>query len=106
MIPKMTFTAAVLRWVDGDTVDVDVDLGFSIWSKQRIRLLGIDTPERGQPMYIEAGQRAEALAPAGTVVHLTTQGKDRYGRYLGVVTTGSVVVNEVLLAEGLAKPYM
>jgi micrococcal nuclease len=34
------------RWVDGDTVDVDIDLGFGVWlHKERVRLFGIDTPE-------------------------------------------------------------
>ena len=35
----------VTRVVDGDTIDVDVDLGFNIWHKARVRLAGIDTPE-------------------------------------------------------------
>ena len=40
------YKVEVLRVVDGDTVDVDIDLGFSTWlKKQRIRLYGIDTPE-------------------------------------------------------------
>ena len=40
------YKCKILRIVDGDTVDVDVDLGFGIWMhKERVRLLGIDTPE-------------------------------------------------------------
>ena len=40
------YKCKILRVVDGDTVDVDIDLGFGIWMhKERVRLLGIDTPE-------------------------------------------------------------
>ena len=41
-----TYRAKVIRVVDGDTVDVDIDLGFGIWQKnERVRIMGIDTPE-------------------------------------------------------------
>ena len=41
-----TYRCKVLRVVDGDTVDVDIDLGFGIWQKnERVRIMGIDTPE-------------------------------------------------------------
>ena len=40
------YNAVVVKVVDGDTVDVDIDLGFSVWlKKQRVRLYGLDTPE-------------------------------------------------------------
>ena len=40
------YKAKVLRVVDGDTVDVDIDLGFGVWMhKERVRMMGIDTPE-------------------------------------------------------------
>ena len=40
------YRCKIIKIVDGDTVDVDIDLGFDIWMKnERIRLLGIDTPE-------------------------------------------------------------
>ena len=41
-----TYRAKVIKIIDGDTIDVDLDLGFSVWlRKQRVRLYGIDTPE-------------------------------------------------------------
>ena len=41
-----TYRAKVVRVIDGDTVDVDIDLGFGIWQKnERVRIMGIDTPE-------------------------------------------------------------
>ena len=41
-----TYQAHVLKVVDGDTIDVHIDLGFSIWFKTRMRLLGVDTAEK------------------------------------------------------------
>lgn len=43
------YWAEVIRVVDGDTVDMLIDLGFDVWVKQRIRLLGIDTAEKKAP---------------------------------------------------------
>ena len=41
-----TYKCTILKVIDGDTVDVDIDLGFGVWMrKERIRILGIDTPE-------------------------------------------------------------
>ena len=41
-----TYNCKIVKVIDGDTVDIDIDLGFSVWlHKQRIRLYGIDTPE-------------------------------------------------------------
>ena len=48
------YSATVYNVVDGDTIDVVVDLGFKITTKQRLRLNGIDTPEKGQPGFNEA----------------------------------------------------
>ncbi len=48
------YAVTVARVVDGDTLDLDVDLGFYLRSRLRFRLLGIDAPERGQPGYAEA----------------------------------------------------
>ena len=46
--PAYLYRAVVVRVVDGDTIDVDIDLGFYVWiRKQRIRLIGIDAPETG-----------------------------------------------------------
>jgi micrococcal nuclease len=102
----MTFNAMVDRWVDGDTVDLQVDLGFSIWSKQRIRLAGIDTPEKAQPLYAEATAKSRELAPDGSAVVLLSHGKDKYGRYVGDIQVGDITVNEELVKLGLAKVYV
>lgn len=102
------YKATVVRWVDGDTVDLLVDLGFQIFTKHRLRLANINTPERGQPGWAEATARAAELAPHGSTVLLRTEKAqyDKYGRYLGVLLIDATrSVNSVLLGEGLAKHY-
>lgn len=46
-----TYRAKLVRCVDGDTVDLEIDLGFYMTAKIRGRLVGVDTPERGQPRF-------------------------------------------------------
>ncbi|MBL7286159.1 thermonuclease family protein [Corynebacterium godavarianum] len=90
----------VTKIVDGDTLDVDRD-GETV----RVRLLNIDTPERGECLYQEATDRLTELAPPGTRVHLEhdEERQDRYGRELAAVFAGDVFVNEQLATEGLAR---
>lgn len=125
------YAGIVDRWVDGDTVDVNVDLGFGVWkASQRFRVFGINTPEIRGPEreagLISAG-RVEALAPGGStvIVNSFSDKKGKYGRWLGdvwfrcpagVTLPGDVLpavdhddpalrwwsVSSVLLAEGLA----
>jgi micrococcal nuclease len=88
------------RIADGDT--------FTCRDGRRVRLIGIDTPEREQG---ESGRQARAalsrLAPAGTTVRLERDiaPRDRYGRELAHVWVGSRLVNEALVLEGWAVLY-
>lgn len=88
------YLARVLRWVDGDTVKMEVDLGFHVKITETFRLLGVDTPERGEPNYNEAKSMAESLAPVGSLVYVRTHKQDKYGRWL---------VDIPLVATGLAS---
>ena len=90
----------VTKIVDGDTLDVDRD-GETV----RVRLLNIDTPEKGECLYQEATDRLTELAPPGTRVRLEhdQEREDRYGRELAAVFAGDVFVNEQLAADGLAR---
>ena len=109
------YRATIRRVVDGDTVDVTLDLGFNILYNSRIRLLGIDTPESRTRDLVEkeaglrAKDRVEGLCPPGSIVTLrTTIDKgDKYGRILGEIFVGGVVqsVNQLLLEEGHAVVY-
>lgn len=101
------FPGYIKRWVDGDTVDINLDLGFKVWSVQRFRLSEINTPEKGQPGYLEALQRVNQLAPLDTQVLVSCKGYDRYGRWIADITPDHAVVsvNQMLLNENLAVRY-
>jgi len=99
--------------VDGDTIDVMVDLGFGIYHKVRIRLFGIDTPEiygRVTEEEKEKGMKAkefvEKWLESANELYIKTikDKKGKYGRYLGIVfNEKEEALNEILLNEGLAK---
>jgi len=85
------YKAELIRVVDGDTVDLIIDLGFDTLRKERFRLYGIDAPE----MNTKAGKEAkawlwEALQPLEAIyvqtIQLETKAKrDKYGRFLAVL---------------------
>lgn len=103
------YRALIIRWVDGDTVDLHVDLGFTVRVDTRFRLLGVDTPERGQAGWAEAKAFVEGYAPADTAVTIRSEKPlkaDKYGRWLAEVwPDGAVSVNQALTDAGLALPY-
>ena len=83
-----TYTATVSRIVDGDTIYVDVELGFFLRQHMKLRLAGINTPEiRGSER--EAGLQAkvfvERAIPVGTRVVIKTSKLGKYGRYIADV---------------------
>lgn len=102
-----TLPATVVRWVDGDTVYLDVALPFGLTGRYDFRLFGIDTPERGFRGWAEATGLANHLAPAGSQVAVRTfKDQDKYGRYLAVVgAPGGLTVNDELVLAGLAGLY-
>ncbi len=105
--PQYTYAARILRWVDGDTVDVVIQLGFRVDVQQRVRLLGVDTPEKGRAGYVAARERAEQVAPVGAKVVLRSykpDGADLYGRYLARVECEGRDVTSVLIGEGFGRP--
>lgn len=108
---------SVLAVVDGDTIDVDIDLGFDISLTKRVRLAGIDTPESRTSDKAEKVLGLEVkellkkkLKEAKTIV-IRTQMPDsteKYGRILGWVFLdgAELSVNEALIASGYAWEYM
>jgi len=95
------YTARVKRWVDGDTVVVDVDLGFDVrLVDQRMRLLGVDTPERGEPGHLEAAEFSASLCPMDMNILIRPRGKGKYGRWLVDLECNSINLNEQLKAKG------
>lgn len=107
LAPAYTYAATVVRWVDGDTVDLNVDVGFHINMTDRFRLYGIDTPERGQVNHDEAWHYAEGLAPVGSRVLVRTYKQEKYGRWLAEVypARSDVSVNTDLIQAKLAYEY-
>ena len=100
------FTGTVYNVVDGDTIDIELDLGFRIKTRQRLRLSGIDTPERGQPGYDEAKVALSNLILGKTVTCITFK-PSKYGYFLAVIEQkdSDVTINQHMINEGLAKPY-
>ena len=110
------YNAIIVRVYDGDTVWADIDLGFGLWMKnQSIRLSGIDVPEiRGENKEagILAKNRLEDLLMrvGNKCVIRTRKDKQRgsFGRILGelLVVDKKVSLNQILIDEGFAVPYM
>jgi len=111
------YNAKVDRVVDGDTVDVDIDLGFGvILSNQRIRLYGIDTPESRTRDPIEkvfgkmAGSFLKDKLGERCTLRTRMDGKGKFGRILGEFITedsedDGMTVNEIMIRDNLAVAY-
>ncbi|MGV3223404.1 thermonuclease family protein [Staphylococcus hyicus] len=78
------FKAKVLRVIDGDTLVIDLDMGFETHTIKRVRLLGVDTPERGEPGYNEAKAFTTQVV-LDNDVYVQTYQSDVFGRYLADV---------------------
>jgi micrococcal nuclease len=107
----------VYKVVDGDTIDVDIDLGFNISYYQRVRLAGIDTPESRttdkveKALGLESKKRLDDILKASEKVVIRTQKPDsteKYGRILGwlYIDDQDLSVNEQLIRDGYAWDYM
>lgn len=111
-----TYKARLDRVIDGDTIDVDIDLGFDISVHKRIRLAGIDSPESRTR---DLEEKKRGLASKARLVELLDKGdlvvesKDvgKYGRVLGVLHIYPddlglpINVNSTLVEEGYATEY-
>jgi micrococcal nuclease len=102
------YRGTVFNVVDGDTVDIDIDLGFHIHWKTRFRLYGINTPERGQPNWAEATQYVKnKVLNKDVIVHTFMDKGDKYGRFLATILyEESHNLNQELIDAGLAVPYI
>jgi micrococcal nuclease len=102
--------------VDGDTIDVDIDLGFNVSFFQRVRLAGIDTPEsrtldkREKALGLEVKKKLKEILDSATTIVIKTEKPDsteKYGRILGwlYVDGAEQSVNHSLIASGYAWEY-
>jgi len=112
------YDVVLLKCVDGDTVDVDIDLGFGIWLRdERVRIMGIDTPESRTSDKVEkvfgtaAKNRLKELLENGGKL-ITTEDKSgedmkgKFGRILGDFRApDGKLVTDIMIEEGHCVPY-
>lgn len=100
------YKAKVLKVVDGDTVHVDVDLGFHVRVKMKIRLSAINAPELSEDAGKIARDRLkEKLDGQDVIVYTKKDSQEKYGRYLAEIYLDGVNINDWMLNENLAVPY-
>ena len=113
------YKCKILRVVDGDTVNVDIDLGFGMWMhKERVRMMGIDTPESRTRDSVEkqfglaSKDKLKSLLPIGSMQILKTEidksgedAKGKFGRILGDFLIEGKRASEILIEEGFAVAY-
>ena len=122
------YKCKILRVVDGDTVDIDIDLGFGIWvHKERVRMMGIDTPESRTRDLVEkqfglaSKVRLKELLPVGSIQILKTEidksGEDKKGKFgrvlgdflierkVGGLFEQNVRVTTIMIEEGHGVKY-
>ena len=102
----------ILRVVDGDTVDVRIDLGFNVWHKCRVRLMGINAPESRTRDLEEKARGLEAKAwltqqfyDAVDPIELQSHGVGKYGRVLGEFYINGENINKLMVKVGHAVEY-
>lgn len=94
-----TTSAVVSRVIDGDTIELE--------SGEKVRLLGINTPEMGQPYYEEATNRLKEFVEGKAItLEKDVNDKDQYSRLLRYIYVDDVFVNMELVREGYANVYI
>jgi len=114
------YTATVVDVHDGDTITVDIDMGFGlIFRKQKLRLYGINAPELGD----SSGEGIKArdiliglVLNKPIIINTIKDEKEKYGRYLANISSEGVdpkiditlfpTINSWLVSNGYAKPYL
>jgi len=111
------YKCKVVKVVYGDTVDVDIDLGFGVWLRdERVRIMGIDTPESRTRDKVEkvfglaAKKRLKELLKNGAVLktQVNKNGEDmkgKFGRILGDFMVGDEMVTDIMIQEGHCVAY-
>lgn len=128
------YTAIIRKVIDGDTIEIDIDLGLSTWiHREKIRLYGINTPEvygvvKGSPEW-KRGNLASEFVKMNlkendeVIIQTVKDKKEKYGRYLALIfirieqpviegltnirkIDDYYCLNDILLGRGLAEEYM
>ena len=112
------YKAKILKVLDGDTVEIDLDLGFNIvLANQKVRLAGVDTPEsrttnlEEKPRGLLSKKKLQEKLPLGTWATIETlrsdNNDDKFGRILGIfIATDGTRVNQWLIDNNYAVGYM
>ena len=107
------YNAKIVRVIDGDTVEADVDLGFDVGTRRTFRLCAINAPEmrgdtRGAGVATK-GRLADLILERDVVLMTFKDKTEKYGRYLATIFYEEngmwFNVNQKLVEEGLAVPY-
>ena len=108
-----TYKAKLVKVVDGDTIDVTIDLGFDVSVKKRIRLVGINTPEcrtrdlKEKALGLAAKDRVKAILAENPKFDLESTEVGKYGRVLGkihiTILDGTESLTQICLNEQLIK---
>lgn len=116
-VQMFEYACKIENVVDGDTLDIVMDLGFNIILRERVRLLGVNTPEVFGPKACDAGKAASAFTKQWVADQQTKSGhflytsdkynaREKYGRCLGRISfvseAGVEVLNDALIAKGWA----
>jgi|TARA_R100000426_G_scaffold54703_1_gene39303 micrococcal nuclease len=107
------YSCTIDRVVDGDTVDVTIDLGFKIFHKARVRMYGIDTPESRTRDLDEKARGLlsksflqDALTKANKIIIKTQKdAKGKFGRILGELYADEININQSMINKYLAVAY-
>ena len=107
-----TYDAKLIKVIDGDTIDAEIDLGFHVFVRKRIRLYKIDAPEvRTKDLNEKAlGKKAklrllEILDSNDGHFVLKSYGLGKFGRCLGEIFINNLSINETLIKEEHASRY-
>ena len=115
-----TYSIDLIKVVDGDTIDANIDLGFNVSVKKRIRFVGINAPEsrtrdlEEKAKGLAAKDRVKQLLEGCNTIQLCSHGLGKYGRCLGQLSIDIVDgkegftmtnLNELLIKEGHAVEY-
>ena len=108
------FVKSVDRVVDGDTIDISIDLGFDLTKKERVRLAGIDTPEKRtkNPKEKEMGYQATEFLEMHLIeaskLTVKTEKEGKFGRMLGWLyksENDTTSINQIMIDKGYAWAY-
>jgi len=107
------YGAKLTKIIDGDTIDAEIDLGFGIFVKKRVRLWGINAPETKTRDILEkkkgkkAKKRLKSLLEKNNgQFELISHGFGKFGRCLGEIFIENQSINDLLIEEGLVTKYL